>query len=371
MARAAASSALRGLSSFGRTLIAREPEFNEPHAILRRAKLRAFLRALDDPQLPHFASAALRRLSPRLPSPPPPPTPHATLAAAARELAAALPPAPPLVRDAHADWPLQDDPFASAAAPPPPPPAPAGGGGEAAAPAPTPLVAPNPLDLPEPKDVVLDEEERGALASRRAAHALRELAALWEGREEAQAAPAVDEALEALGSGSPSLRMKLYLQVARGPEASLSDASGKELRAAALRSVEGVQPFAFDLWSESTLLQPAEQAHLERLRATPALLPSLLTRRTLWMRAQDLFTPRADPPHDEADILQLARAKDPSCHRLYAALASEATLHLALADALLTHHDRRHHRRARTKLVAQGLAAFVLFNILDFTVSNM
>ena len=109
--------------------------------------------------------------------------------------------------------------------------------------------------------------------------ALRQLPSLWERLAEApgaEAAAAEEEdgrvlarsrlevATEALGGGVPADQMLFHLRLARGPDAPLVDASAKELRAAAVRVVEETQPFAFELLSQSTLLQPGEQARARR-----------------------------------------------------------------------------------------------------------
>jgi len=139
--------------------------------------------------------------------------------------------------------------------------------------------------------------------------------------------------------------------------------------------IQGAQPFALELLSQSTLLQPSEQLHVLRLRETPGALPALLQERTLGMRLRDQLTsapPYEPPPHpDEVDVLRLARAKDPAGHRLYDVLESESTLHLALARATFAHHDRHLSRKGRWRNVRRGFALVILSFIIDAIGSNM
>ena len=90
-----------------------------------------------------------------------------------------------------------------------------------------------------------------------------------------------------------------------------------------------------------------------------------------WVRGGADGDAPPDSHGDGTDVLRLAKQRDPAGHRLYEALSSEANLHLALARALFAHHDRRLARRRRTRMISLGLVAFVGFNVLDFTISNL
>lgn len=203
MSRSALSATFGRMRSFAKGIAAKEPEFLEVHAILRRAKVRAFVRALDDPLLQDVTLKGLAAANNALAE-------HAQhslfpgkeqlqtgVNAALEALSAFRGSSAPILRDPHVDWPLQPDPFAPApidiedsvdqamklphrtsgeagAAPS------AAAGSQPEAPPLQKTTPPNPLDMPEPKDVVLTDEERATLVSMRLSGALSHIPLLWK-----------------------------------------------------------------------------------------------------------------------------------------------------------------------------------------------
>lgn len=192
MARAALNSALARVGGAARELIRRQPEWVEAQAVLRRAKLRAFLRGLDSPALATTTARAGEEAALVLAG-----EGASSVFNGKEQLGATLTalhshllpcPLPPISRDATADWPTPPDPFlpveeheeqdssdSRAAAEPPQ---------SSTTTTPSPAfparAPPNPLDLPDPFPVELSEEEQATLAAMRLSAATRNLPPLWK-----------------------------------------------------------------------------------------------------------------------------------------------------------------------------------------------
>ena len=308
-----------------------EPEFIEGLSWSRRPKVRSFLRALSDPSLACANAKAQAVAVAALEAKAGGPSGvirgrsefEAVLEAAQQSLiplqeVALL--SRPVLDVASAPTPAADD-EASAeggtTGPPEPVASPVG------MPPPTP---PDPRDLPDPPDQVLEPGEQLTLASLRLAFMLQALPSFWVRLSRARSPVAgadgddtrelevgqVAELVETLGTSEPCEQLRAMLQLTRDAESSfLVEASPKELRAAAIRVVEATQPFSFELLRRSKLLQPTEEAHIDRLDATPAALSALMQKRSIWMRMQDLIGSREPTGVDESDLLQLAMNRDP------------------------------------------------------------
>ena len=269
-----------------------------------------------------------------------------------------------------------------------------------AAAAPTPTMPPPPAPLPgqpgyEPPPIVPDEvsDEAGrAVSSLRMALALRQLPALWSELEAASkgeaaaegggvALPAVVDAARTLGTGDVPSQLALHLRLAAPDLPEGLPPTHTELRAASERVLGGVQPLLFELLARSDMLQAAEVARLEPLRAKPERLAAEVKRQTLGMRAMVLLRQRPAPSRAAAvgggatdrpqQLLEAAAAEDAPRAGVYSALQAEADAQLLMMDAFFGYSDRQATRRRRAIFSAKAFGVWVSLNILDIFLANV
>ena len=270
--------------------------------------------------------------------------------------------------------------------------------GAAAAPT-IPPMPPPPAPLPgqpgyEPPPIVPDEvsDEAGrAVSSLRMALALRQLPALWSeleaaGKGEAAAEgggvalPAVVDAARTLGTGDVPSQLALHLRLAAPDLPEGLPPTHTELRAASERVLGGVQPLLFELLARSDMLQAAEVARLEPLRAKPERLAAEVKRQTLGMRAMVLLRQRPAPSRAAAvgggatdrpqQLLEAAAAEDAPRAGVYSALQAEADAQLLMMDAFFGYSDRQATRRRRAIFSAKAFGVWVSLNVLDIFLAN-
>jgi len=231
---------------------------------------------------------------------------------------------------------------------------------------------------------VFTEEQIQTLVSLRTSYALTALPGLWDKLPGASAdGVSVADGLAVasqLADADPWARVRLHLRIARGlpldadPRLDLRTPTAEELRAAAAATAAGAYPLNRALLLGSEMLQEPEKRRLEELAASKKqtageILAAELRPRTLGQRA--LRRLRGAPKMDDGATLEAIGAADTAEAGLFAAMSSEVDLHLGLTRALYSYHDRLATRRRRGKNALKGTGAFVAFNLLDFTITNI
>ena len=145
------------------------------------------------------------------------------------------------------------------------------------------------------------------------------------------------------------------------------------LRAAAVATAEGAYPLTLELLTRSELLSKEELARLGELStkgvgAAAATVTGEVRRRSIMRRAWHAIAPAGKPARLTDRAMASADWRDAA---LYAALHSDADLHMSLSTAVFSHHDRLSTRRRRRRNAVKYTLLFMALNCLDFAITNI
>ena len=151
-------------------------------------------------------------------------------------------------------------------------------------------------------------------------------------------------------------------------------AFAEQLRAAAVATAEGAYPLTLELLTRSELLSKEEIARLGELStkggvgAAATTVTGEVRRRTIMRRAGHAIAPAGKPERPTDRAMAAADRRDAA---LYAAMQSDADLHMSLSTAVFSHHDRLSTRKRRRWNAVKYTFLFMALNCLDFFITNI